>query len=150
MPKTKKRKFPMREAKLIEKTMEVFKAKVPIIFFFKSHGEPMQVRGIPDIVASINGLFVGIEFKIMRSGKLQVTPYQEHTLLQVFKSRGASLVFWFDEGTGEYGVQTFRFATLEQAVIFVLDEVDAIIRSVWADIAKGEVGGHEPEGRNGG
>ena len=126
MLKTKKRLFPMRENKLIEKTIKCLKIKKPNMYYFKSHGEPMQVRGIPDIVASIDGLFVGIEFKVMRSGKLNVTPYQEYNLTKIYESQGAAFVFWFDEKTGEFGIQIHRFKTLEEAVDFVLTEVKAI------------------------
>lgn len=130
MLREKKRLFPMRESKLIEKAMKEFLSRDSTIFYFKSHGEPMQVRGIPDIVASITGLFVAIEFKVMRSGKLNVTPYQEHTLTKVYNSKGAAFVFWFDEKTGEYGVQTYRFPTLGKAVEFVLAEIVAIKKSI--------------------
>ena len=134
MLKNKKRIFPMKESKLIENAMKCFKRKLPTLYHFKAHGEPMQVRGVPDIIASMEGLFVGIEFKIMRSGKLNVTPYQEYTLTKVYESKGAAFVFWFDEKTGEYGVQIHRFKTLDEAVDFVLAEVIAIKKSVWANM----------------
>jgi len=131
MLKTKKRLFPMRESKLIAMTIKKLKEKNHHIYYFKAHGEPMQVRGIPDIVASIDGLFVGIEFKVMRSGKINVTPYQEHNLTKIHESQGAAFVFWFDEKTGEFGVQTYRFKTLGEAVEFLLNEVKEIKKFVW-------------------
>ena len=53
-------------------------AKHPI-WYFKTHGEPMQVRGVPDVLGIYFGLWFSIEFKVMRNGKLNFTPYQVYT-----------------------------------------------------------------------
>ena len=129
------RNYPKKESKFISEFIKVLLELVPDMYYYKSHGEPMQTRGIPDIVASINGNFVGMEFKIMKNRKLNITPYQEYNLEKIFKSKGIALVIWFDEINGDIGIQTKRFTykkyrtypnTLKTAANYLIKEIRTI------------------------
>ncbi len=123
-PYIKKRIFPKKEKDFIREFMDDLKRKCgDKIWFFKSHGEPMQVRGIPDILMCYCGLFVGIEFKIMRKGKLEVTPYQEHNLKCINNSMGFGFTVWYDENNGQCGIGIKRFENRQTCVTFFVEEV---------------------------
>lgn len=56
----------------------------------KIHGGTFQKRGVPDIIASINGIFCGIECK--REEKAYLTPVQKKNLIEIVKSGGVGIV----------------------------------------------------------
>jgi hypothetical protein len=121
----KKRTFPKHERDFINGFMkELQKARDKYVWFFKTHGEPMQARGIPDILMCYKGMFVAPEFKIMRGGKLEVTPYQDYNLELINKTGGTGLVIWWDERTGEVGVNMKRFDSQELAIKFLVELLD--------------------------
>ena len=60
-------------------------------YFVKVHGSLFQRVGIPDIIACINGKFVGIEVK-NPNGKGRVSLVQEFNLNQIQKSDGYTLL----------------------------------------------------------
>lgn len=64
------------ESKLQEKIRKALKEEFPTSFFYKTHGGPMQKRGIPDIMGCIDGKFVAIEVKV---------PGKENTLSELQK-----------------------------------------------------------------
>jgi hypothetical protein len=119
---TKKRIFPKKETDFIRDFMDDFKKICGSkVWWFKTHGEPMQARGIPDILMCYSGLFIGIEFKIMRQGKLNVSPYQEYNIDLINKASGFGLVVWYDESNQECGINIKRFEDRKTCVRFFAD-----------------------------
>lgn len=55
----------------------------------KTHGEAMQERGLPDIIACIGGRFLGLEVK--RPGE-NADPLQEYQLEQIRRAHGCGAV----------------------------------------------------------
>lgn len=118
----KKRKFPKKETAFIKEFIDEFKKlSGDKIWSFKTHGEPMQARGIPDVLMCYCGLFVGIEFKIMRGGSLSISPYQEYQIELINKSSGLGLVVWYDENNQECGVNMKRFENKKVCAKFLYD-----------------------------
>lgn len=58
-------------------------------WWMKVHGDMFQKAGVPDIIACINGKFVGIEVK--RPGG-RVSELQKHQIEQIQKSGGVAFV----------------------------------------------------------
>lgn len=127
MPKVyqKKRQFPKRENDFLTQFMKPFQND-PLCWFFKTHGEPMQTRGIPDILMCYSGLFVSFEFKIMRNGKLNVTPFQDYTMKKIKDCSGLCFVIWYDDSNGETGIGMTRYKNMEDAVMWVKSSLIAI------------------------
>lgn len=111
----------MLEKDLIKKFMTELKKIEPHCWYFKSHGEPLQVRGIPDIILCFRGLFVGAEFKIVRKVKMNVTPYQEYTLELIHKAHGFPVIIWYQDKPEKYGVLKQSFPIIEEAVRYFAD-----------------------------
>lgn len=132
MPKAyeKKRKFPKIEGNFVRDFMKEFVkiAGEECMWYFKSHGEPMQTRGIPDIIMCYKGLFVGMEFKIMRHGKVEPTPYQEYNLDCIKKAHGFGMIVWWDEANGNCGINLQRFDNLKKCVEYLIELFDT-----WAE-----------------
>jgi hypothetical protein len=121
----KKRTFPKKETDFILSFMtELKKKRGEVIWSFKSHGEPMQTRGIPDVILCYMCLFVGLEFKIMRHGKLEPTPYQEYNLEMINKAGGLGIIVWWDEKNGEVGIGVKRFESQDKAICFLVEILD--------------------------
>ena len=110
----KKRHFPKKEGAFLKEFMKEFK-KDSKCWYFKTHGEPMQVRGIPDVIICYSGLFVSIEFKVLRKGKLNITPYQEYTAEKIQSAKGMHFFIWHDENNGQVGIGVKRFDDKIQA-----------------------------------
>ena len=123
--------IPKKETAFIHEFMDIVKKAQPMIWYFKSHGEPMQVRGVPDILMCYHGLFVGLEFKIMRGGKVHYSPLQEYTLELINISGGLALTVWFDNRNGEVGIGTKRFKDKKLAVDEMIMSLD-----MWASMLK--------------
>lgn len=125
----KKRIFPMKEKSFMLKFMEKLKAKSSrTMWYFKTHGEPMQVRGVPDILACYFGLWLSIEFKIKRHGKLTITPYQQYTAECLQKANAIHLSIWFDEDTAEIGIGMRKFENLDKAVDWLIEVLESALR----------------------
>ena len=125
----RKRIFPKKEKNFIKQFMTEFRILSPNVFYWKTHGEPMQTRGIPDIIACVESIFYGLEFKVMRHGILNITPYQEVTLKEIVNAGGFSFVIWWDEQSSNVGIQTKRFKgenAIKQAVEYVIKEMKQI------------------------
>jgi Holliday junction resolvase len=60
------------------------------IWCFKVAGGPMQQRGVPDIICSVNGMFVALEVKRPRLGRL--TDLQALTIERIRESGGVAEV----------------------------------------------------------
>lgn len=74
------KKFENRVKKWLDGLMDTW--------YFKVHGSAVQKSGVPDIVASINGLFVGLEIK---SDEGRLSELQKATLYRM--RRKGALVF---------------------------------------------------------
>ena len=59
------------------------------VYHFKYFGNAFSTAGIPDLIACVNGRFVGIELK---SEKGKTSQLQEYNLRQIEKSGGISIV----------------------------------------------------------
>jgi hypothetical protein len=80
-----------RQRRIHDKLDEAF----PSCFFFKVHGGPFQLDGIPDLVGCIDGLFCGFEVKEPgeESSKIQL-----HRVSQIKKAGGcAGIVESFED-----------------------------------------------------
>jgi Holliday junction resolvase len=64
------------ESRLQEKIRKAIVSKFPGCYIYKTHGGPMQKKGLPDIVGCINGRFIAIEVKV---------PGRENTLTEIQK-----------------------------------------------------------------
>jgi hypothetical protein len=121
----KKRSFPKRESDFIKEFMDEFKKIAKdSVWSFKTHGEPMQARGIPDILMCYHSFFIGMEFKIMRNSKLKVSPYQDYNIDLINKANGFGLVVWYDEANQECGINTKRFTNKKECARFLVDLLD--------------------------
>jgi hypothetical protein len=121
-PYVKKRIFPKHEGDFVRDFMTEFKKRMKeSCWFFKTHGEPMQARGIPDILMCCYGMFVGIEFKVMRKGRILPTPFQEYNLECINDSNGMGIIVWWDEDNGNVGINMKRFEDKNQAITFLID-----------------------------
>jgi len=118
MAYVKKRKFPKKEGAFLREFMGEFE-KDSTCWYFKTHGEPMQTRGIPDVIICYSGLFISIEFKIMRGNKLNITPYQDYMAEKICKAKGIHLFVWYDENTKEIGIGMKRFKDKVQAISYL-------------------------------
>lgn len=60
------------------------------IYFFKVHGSSFMQPGIPDIIACVNGRFVGIEVK--NEGKLNTQSEQQKIHEELIKQSGGIFI----------------------------------------------------------
>lgn len=65
-----KPKPPIKEKNIEDKIKKYLSSKN--VFYYKSHGDPLQLNGLPDIICSIKGYFVGFELK-RPTGKPQIS-----------------------------------------------------------------------------
>lgn len=75
--------------KQIENQIKKWLDKLPNCWYFKVHGDAFQKSGVPDIVACINGRFVGIEVK-RPDGRLHAL--QAYTIEQINNTKGVAFV----------------------------------------------------------
>jgi Holliday junction resolvase len=80
----------MREKDVVRDIMNFLKDKYPG-FYFKSHGGPFQMVGLPDIIGCHKGRFIGIEVKL--PGKEDtLTPIQKKVIEMISKAGGISFM----------------------------------------------------------
>ena len=80
----------MKEKFLVKKLRKKLEGTVGG-FWFKSHGGPFQLVGLPDLIGCVEGLFIGIEVKQL--GKLgKVTARQQFVLGLITKAGGLAFV----------------------------------------------------------
>ena len=78
----------MKESDIVKAIMKYLKT-VPGCFCWKEHGGMYGTAGIPDIIACVNGHFLGFEVK-NDSGK--PTKLQEATIRKILTAGGTALV----------------------------------------------------------
>lgn len=78
----------MLESGITAKMLKILRAEGA--WALKTHGELMQIRGIPDILACVNGRFVAIEGK--RDKKKSATDLQKLTLREIRAAGGIGVV----------------------------------------------------------
>lgn len=140
----KKRKHPKKEGDFVKEFMkELVDGINPRPWYFKTHGEPMQARGIPDILCSFGGLFVGIEFKVMRQGKIIVQPMQEYVMENIRISRAMCFVIWFDENNAEVGIGLQRFMNTKVAAQFLRESLDKLAKHYYSTCEELIKGGYK-------
>jgi Holliday junction resolvase len=61
------------------------------VFCFKVHGSEHVMAGLPDIIACVDGFFVGLETKLPES-RGNVSPRQQYVHEQIWKSGGEAFV----------------------------------------------------------
>jgi len=77
------------ESKLSRKIMKDLRAQG--YFCFKVHGGPTMTAGLPDIIACVDGYFVGFETK-MPDERDNVTPKQQMVHTQIRAAGGKAVV----------------------------------------------------------
>jgi hypothetical protein len=89
---------PKNESQLTGQIQKAIQTAYPDSFNFKVHGGPYQLAGMPDLVACVKGLFIGLEIKHQKPGESEthargrVTTIQTIMLDKVKKAGGASSV----------------------------------------------------------
>lgn len=86
----------MKETAFGKNFIKAMRIKFPIMWYRKIHGEEMQ-SNIPDYLFCINGVFVAIEFKVQRDGRISTTPLQLRELSEIKNAKGIALIVAYDE-----------------------------------------------------
>lgn len=60
-------------------------------FWFKVHGGPFQMAGLPDLLGCVQGRFIGIEVK-RPSRMTNVSPIQQHVIRKINLNGGLAIV----------------------------------------------------------
>jgi len=94
---------------------EYLKKKFPYMWYKKIHGDMYQ-KDIADHLFCINSMFVAIEFKIQRDGRISITPMQIRELNQIKNANGLSLIVGYDEN---YNKILIRKKQLDYKAIFL-------------------------------
>lgn len=84
------------EAKVQKQIQDGLNKAYPGSFFFKSHGGAYQQSGLPDLMGTIYGIFIGIEVKTPQK-KTNVTKLQQHCIDQIKRAGGIAFVSWSKE-----------------------------------------------------
>jgi Holliday junction resolvase len=78
-----------RESQLSRKIMQALRAEG--VFCFKIHGGPTMMSGLPDIIACVDGHFVGMETKLPET-RNNTSPRQEYVHELIGQSGGTAQV----------------------------------------------------------
>jgi Holliday junction resolvase len=78
-----------RESKLSRKIMDALRQQG--VFCFKIHGSEFMAAGLPDIVACVDGRFVGLETK-MPGEREDVSKIQAHRHQEIWRAGGECYV----------------------------------------------------------
>lgn len=84
----------MAEEKIFENKIKDFLKSLPNTWFFKHWAGAYSPKGIPDIIASINGRFVGIEVK---ASKGKPSPLQIRAVNLINESGGYAVIVYPDQ-----------------------------------------------------
>jgi len=82
----------MKEKDLVKEIKKFILKKHPDSYIIKNSGGQFRLRGVPDLVCCINGIFIGIEIKV---DKNKPTKLQWFHLERIRKAGGIS--FWVNE-----------------------------------------------------
>lgn len=77
-----------RESRLSRKIITELESRG--IFAFKIHGGPHMMAGLPDIIACVDGKFVGLETKLPDGGN--ASPIQQFVHQKIQKAGGTAVV----------------------------------------------------------
>jgi Holliday junction resolvase len=91
---------PPLERVIVKKTIEQLRKRGG--FWFKIHGSPMQLAGIPDIIGVYHGRFVAFEVK--RDATKKPTALQAYTIHKIRDAGGIALVIY----TAEQAMQVLQ------------------------------------------
>lgn len=61
--------MPRNEAALVRQIVRRIREENPDAWVFKTVGSPYQMPGVPDLILSIDGLFLGLEVKHIKPGE---------------------------------------------------------------------------------
>lgn len=136
MEYVKKRTFPKKERDFLLSFMAELKKQRTKMWSFKVHGEPMQVRGVPDILMCYEGLFIGLEFKIIRGGSLKVSPLQAYTIDLIREAGGFAVVVSWNEATSAVSIGAKTFDNTKQAVDHFVGILDIVSNIPAKDLRK--------------
>lgn len=91
----------MLEADLVKKIKTRLELEYPKSFWFKTHGGPFQMVGLPDLLGCLDGRFIGIEVKLPGKEK-NLTPKQQAVIHRITKAGGiAFMTTSVDHALGE-------------------------------------------------
>jgi len=79
----------VKESTLVRNILKAIRAEGG--WWFKTHGSPYQMAGLPDIVGCHNGRFVAFEVKIPGQ-ETETSPRQEMTMHRIQESSGVAAV----------------------------------------------------------
>lgn len=79
----------MRESSITRSILQALKRRGG--FWFKVHGHPGQLRGLPDILGVYKGKFVALEVKTPERRK-ELTELQHHVLQKISEAGGVASV----------------------------------------------------------
>lgn len=82
----------MNPEKIIETDIKNYLDKLPKCWYFKVHGGPFQIPGIPDIVGCYWGLFFGFEVK--KDKKQKPSRIQAFIMQKIRKAGGIAEVVY--------------------------------------------------------
>jgi Holliday junction resolvase len=98
----------MKETKFANAFIDKIKTKFPYSWSFNVHGHASQESGIPDNLLNINGLFVAIEFKVQRDGKIKIEPNQVRQINEIKNGKGIALIVAYNEANGKILIRERR------------------------------------------
>ena len=86
------------ESRIKRKILKELRRDYPQGVWYKIHGGPHQIRGIPDIIGCLAGRFIAFEIKRPDDKYRPPTPYQLKEILAIKKASGVvAVVTGYDE-----------------------------------------------------
>jgi hypothetical protein len=98
----------MKESAFTDKFIPCMRERWPYMWSMKIHGHEMQQSAIPDFLFCINSVFVAIEFKVQRDGRISTTPLQMRELHKIQNAKGIGLLVAYDENIDKILVRNKR------------------------------------------
>lgn len=91
---------PRNETQLVKRITDAVRAKYPKVWQLKTHGNPYQRAGVPDLLLSVEGRLLAVEVKHQKPGETvarmhsRISPRQHVELEALHASGAATLVAW--------------------------------------------------------
>ena len=98
----------MKESAFTDKFIPEMRKRWPYMWDMKIHGHEMQRSSIPDFLFCINSVFVAIEFKVQRDGRIRLPPLQARELNKIQNAKGIGLLIAYDENIDKILVRNKR------------------------------------------